>query len=368
MAGAPTGTCHGVSARWPPWLAAEPRPRLEPNADDLWDGRLYQAKAAPYPLLGRFREGAAAEELLMMARAVWCARRTIYAEACTRSLLVGALGAAAQAAAASLAEAVAAYRTARAAVDLVKAQDPIRAVLSWYNHTVRLALRNNEEWPRAELAALARAHTAACDRLGRGAGAASEDEDGDYAGGPSQVLPPQTPCEYVEEPLAWWGFGQYDRAAEWLGHGYFWRGPPNTAVQAGLCEGVQPAPLLENAAGNAVYDFDVLEDGFLRLRRASVLCADYALLQRHFRALRGKSEGEVDEWLLEQAAWLSQGQMRRMQPGGDHHDLLGMGDRLAEVIDEDSARAGLRIRSGGRAATFLATAMPLTRMAPSVLR
>lgn len=84
-----------------------------------------------------------------------------------------------------------------------------------------------------------------------------------------------------------------------------------------------------------------------------MLCADYALLQRHFRALRGKSEGEVDEWLLEQAAWLSQGQMRRMQPGGDHHDLLGMGDRLAEVIDEDSARAGLRIRSGGRAATFL---------------
>ena len=44
-------------------------------------------------------------------------------------------------------------------------------------------------------------------------------------------------------------------------------------------------------------------------------------------------------------------------PGGDHHQLLGI-DKLAggvdQVVDTSGAcKAGVRIRSGGRAATFL---------------
>ena len=44
-------------------------------------------------------------------------------------------------------------------------------------------------------------------------------------------------------------------------------------------------------------------------------------------------------------------------PGGDHHQLLGI-DKLAggadQVVDTSGAcKAGIRIRSGGRAATFL---------------
>lgn len=27
-----------------------------------------------------------------------------------------------------------------------------------------------------------------------------------------EPLPPQTPCEYVEESLCWWAFGKYQRA------------------------------------------------------------------------------------------------------------------------------------------------------------
>ena len=144
------------------------------------------------------------------------------------------------------------------------------------------------------------------------------------------VLPPQTPCEYVEEALCWWAFGKYDRAAaaqhvhsiqclyiyiphiycivqyhigliilflisslsylirrlpacllplissmlavssqEWLGHGYFWR-PADS-------EGP-----VENAAGNAMNDFDLLEKDFCDLPKASVLAADRELLRRHF--------------------------------------------------------------------------------------
>ena len=160
-------------------------------------------------------------------------------------------------------------------------------------------------------------------------------------------MPPQTPCEFVEDPLAWWAFGLHDRADSWLGHGYFWRSMPQPDDAA-----EEQRPCLENAAGNAMNDFDVLEDRFCRLRRASVLCADYALLRRHFPQLQGEGEDGIDRWLLENAAWLSQGQVERLRPGGDHSELLGIGD-VSDAVDEASARTAVRIRSGGRAATFL---------------
>jgi len=228
-----------------------------------------------------------------MARAVWHARRAIYAEASVRGLAADEPGEAARSAAAQLPVVVSAFRGAACVSDLAGAAEAVRAVLSWHNHAVRLAVRVAAGWPRAELQARARACASGCC----GCGVCGGD-------GPLAVLPPPTPCEFVEDSLAWWAFGLHDRADAWLGHGYFWRGMP---PPDGAAEGQEPC--LENAAGNAMHDFDVLEDRFCRLRRASVLCADYALLRRHFPELRGEEEAGIDRWLLENAAWLSQGQV-----------------------------------------------------------
>ena len=55
----------------------------------------------------------------------------------------------------------------------------------------------------------------------------------------------------------------------------------------------------------------------MRLRQATVLCADYGLLRRDFpRALAGRSDAEVDGWLLQNCAFISAGQMARISEGG----------------------------------------------------
>lgn len=244
-----------------------------------------------------------------MARAVWCARVTIYHESCTRSLSGSG---SARKAREELPLALEAYRQARKAEELLPAMDTVRSVLSWYNHTVRLAV-SKTSWPRPELSTLARCYG-------------------------SQVLPPATPCEYVEESLCWWAFGQFDNHKDWLGHGYFWR-----PVPAELWADADWK--MENAAGNALQDFDILEDGFHRLRNAKVLAADYDLLRKHFGA--GLTNGQLEKLLIEETAWLSEGQVQRIR-SGDHRRLLEGVDSIG-----DQTRPGLRLRSGGRAATFL---------------
>ncbi|CAE7457422.1 Klhl18 [Symbiodinium natans] len=218
----------------------------------------------------------------------------------------------ARAVATLLREAVEAYRSASLPAELLAAGTPIRTVLSWYNHSVRLAI-DKEMWPRRDLSALAL-------KLG------------------ADMLPPATPCEFVEESLCWWAFGQHNRNADWLGHGYFWRPIPEN----------MPADFhIENAAGNAMNDFDCVESGFRRLD-GKVLAADYSLLRRHFQELQGKSNDEVDGWLMKEAAWLSEGQARRLAEGGDHHHLITSKGPLLP-----GSRSALRVRSGGRAATFI---------------
>lgn len=50
--------------------------------------------------------------------------------------------------------------------------------------------------------------------------------------------------------------------------------------------------------------------GFVRLKTASVLVADYVLLRRDFSAeMGGKTNEEIDLWLLQNAAYLSSGQV-----------------------------------------------------------
>jgi hypothetical protein len=92
--------------------------------------------------------------------------------------------------------------------------------------------------------------------------------------------------------------------------------------------------------------------------QASIIVADYALLRRDFhRQLGDRSDAQIDAWLLENAAFLSAGQARRLRVGGDHHTLLGI-DALAggvdEVLDASRRAAGIRNRSFGRAANLLA--------------
>jgi hypothetical protein len=69
------------------------------------------------------------------------------------------------------------------------------------------------------------------------------------------------------------------------------------------------------------------------------------------------SDAEVEQWFIESAAYMSEGQVARMKPGGDHHELLGL-DKLPGGVDQvvdmsGDTKTGVRIRSGGRAATFL---------------
>ena len=78
--------------------------------------------------------------------------------------------------------------------------------------------------------------------------------------------------------------------------------------------------------------------------QAKVLCADYKLLRKDFAQLHGKTDAEVDEWFLDNAAFLSEGQVVRLQAGGDHNELLGIGDGIDKVID----RGDLRERSEWR--------------------
>eukprot|EP00746_Dinoflagellata_sp_MGD_P040697 gnl/MRDRNA2_/MRDRNA2_19831_c0_seq1.p1 gnl/MRDRNA2_/MRDRNA2_19831_c0~~gnl/MRDRNA2_/MRDRNA2_19831_c0_seq1.p1 ORF type:complete len:456 (-),score=67.82 gnl/MRDRNA2_/MRDRNA2_19831_c0_seq1:511-1827(-) len=161
----------------------------------------------------------------------------------------------------------------------------------------------------------------------------------------TQLLPPPTPCEYVDESLLWSCFGMHNRRDEWLGHGYCFRQRP---------EGHDS--LLDNAAGSAMDDFDVLEDGFVRLRKATVLAADYVQLRTDFPELKAVADEAIDRWLIENTAYLSAGQVKRLSIGGDHHDLLGISGvgGLEAMLDIQGPRkAGLRIKSGGRAATFL---------------
>lgn len=64
------------------------------------------------------------------------------------------------------------------------------------------------------------------------------------------MLPPPTPSEYAGD--------------EWMGHGYFWKGSESE----------------ERFNDIGALDFDALEGGFCKLKKASVLYADYEGLRQ----------------------------------------------------------------------------------------
>ena len=153
------------------------------------------------------------------------------------------------------------------------------------------------------------------------------------------------------------------RRGGWIGHGRAWR--PTPLHWSG-------DPPLENAAGNAMNDFDLLEDGFSPLAYARVLCADYDLLRLDFPQLEALSCTDIDAWLLKNAAYMSEGQAKRLQKKGDHYQKLGLSSYSSGAeaaigptgglvgVGSESGHTGnarkkgaIRMRSGGRAATFL---------------
>jgi hypothetical protein len=207
---------------------------------------------------------------------------------------------------------------------LLSLEPHIRAIISHFNSTKRLRVHNQSEWPRHELKGIQ-------DRYHQGS------------------LPPPTPCEYIDESLGWWNWGMFDKANEWIGHGWWWRSMAGKDCKE-----------LDNMAGSSMNDYDLVEPGFVRLRLAKVICADYDLLQRDFPQLITLSKTEINEWLLTNCAYVSEGQVARLSPGGDHHELLditGLGGITAAIDTAGKKKCGIRQRSGGRAATFLVDEM-----------
>jgi hypothetical protein len=60
-------------------------------------------------------------------------------------------------------------------------------------------------------------------------------------------------------------------------------------------------------AGSSMDDYDVFEDGFARLIKAEVICCDYALVKKDFPQLANASEGQIDAWLIQNSAFISEG-------------------------------------------------------------
>ena len=252
----------------------------------------------------------------------------------------------------------------------------VRDLVSAFNRHVRLRATPEEKhaWPRANLQRMERSFQ-------------------------SGLLPPQTPCEYVHPACAGshmlgpdgeTGLVDTVNPDSWLGHGYFYYQRPR-AFTGDIAN--------TGGGGDLNTNFDVLEEQFVRLSNATVMYADYALLRRDFPHLQGfATEADIDAWLLDATAYISEGQLRRLEQGGDHHELLGLdrpaevgarggeneeedeekqpdgkkggknrgknrdkkkgvANRVHEVVDVTRRKMGIRMRAGGRAATFMADDM-----------
>eukprot|EP00469_Lotharella_globosa_P009034 CAMPEP_0167773448 /NCGR_PEP_ID=MMETSP0111_2-20121227/1424_1 /TAXON_ID=91324 /ORGANISM="Lotharella globosa, Strain CCCM811" /LENGTH=868 /DNA_ID=CAMNT_0007663083 /DNA_START=8 /DNA_END=2615 /DNA_ORIENTATION=+ len=249
--------------------------------------------------------GARVQELSMMAQVVWLVRDSIANEKKCAAVL------------ADLEAFTTAYPEMKNPQDLLAVEKSLKTVLSSYNSACRLRINDKDSWPRAELGSFVPPNSGPC------------------------LPPPQTPCEYIDEKLGWWGYGRFSEKESWVGHGYWWKPLPSDAKEG----------FLENAAGNAAADCDVMEDRFHKLKKASVITADYDLLRADFPELYALSDADINKWLVSNAAYLSAGQVRRISKGGDHYEKLGITD-VDDYIDKSDLCSAIRMRSGGRAATF----------------
>ena len=147
----------------------------------------------PFRLLDTFVDGdVEVQELLMIARCVWVLRdamrawsdlptttcaseRTIVTE-CLNEFLMG-------------------YQNMTDCRQLLTVAGPLRRLMATYNTACRLRITDTTTWPRGELMQLQKRFSPA-------------------------LIPPQTPCEIMDESAAWWAWGQYAEPERWIGHGY----------------------------------------------------------------------------------------------------------------------------------------------------
>ena len=141
------------------------------------------------------------------------------------------------------------------------------------------------------------------------------------------LLPTATPSEYIDENL-WWIKGK-----EWIGHGYYWKFSENENLEKDL----------------GAMDFDTIEGGYIRLGKAQVLVADYPLLKHLFpQILKEMGNKEINSWLLNQTAYLSQGQVARITEG----DLSAYIDIPEGCFCYEDIKGGVRQKGGGRTTSF----------------
>eukprot|EP00939_MAST-03C_sp_MAST-3C-sp1_P001827 g1827.t1 len=215
--------------------------------------------------------------------------------------------------------------------DIGGIEDDLYSLASSYNRHARLktSLQEKRAWPRENLRRMEQRF-------------------------PSGLLPPPLPSEYVEPKFigSWLldssggSTGQMASRADWLGHGYAYYSRPRSV-----------RTIANTGLGDTCSNFDVLEDNYVRLKKARVFCADYDLLRRDFPDSVGgmRRDEDIDRWILDNAAFISEGQLGRIRKGGDLHDLLEVENPLAtELVDVSVRKSALRQRSGGRAATFFA--------------
>ena len=146
-------------------------------------------------------------------------------------------------------------------------------------------------------------------------------------------LPPQTPCDVLEEQ----DWTDSLPRKPWIGHGFYWKASSG-------CEVFKDVGAL---------DFDALEDGFVKLEHCHVLVADYELIRQDFIQLKESSFEEINAWLLDQAAYLSEGQIARIRDGDLKEMIFLPSGGLDSYFDYTKKKAGIRLKGGGRAATFL---------------
>lgn len=141
------------------------------------------------------------------------------------------------------------------------------------------------------------------------------------------LLPPPMPSEYLSEEI--W----LSDESKWIGHGYYWKsGEGNIHKDLSFS------------------DYDSLEDHFYQLSNANVLVADYNLIQNDFPELKNQSIENINKWLIKNSAFISEGQIKRCLEGGDQYELI---ENINDKYDKNTNKIGVRMKGGGRAASFL---------------
>ena len=157
----------------------------------------------------------------------------------------------------------------------------------------------------------------------------------------STPLPNSIPSELVD--IKKWRTGnEREDNKNFLGHGFFYH--QGDCISKDI---------------NGVEDYDCLEDNFIKVENAKVAVCDYALLRSDFpEYLSEKSNEQINAWLLDQASYISEGQLVRISANGDLHEFLELSDPNLDInkVNADykaTRKSAFRYRGGGRAVNFL---------------